>query len=763
MSVAHDKDFASAVLKRNLANRESVHECIRELKSLRHSGSDVSLDALMVSRGVVTRSQADEILKEIERARPVRSIGGFELIQQVGRGGMCTVYKARQVSMDRIVALKVLSESLAGNKAYIERFFREARAVAKLSHINIIQGYDVGEAPADTPGRTCYYFAMEYVDGESVAARLASRGKFGEAEALAVVEQIARALSHAQSAAHIVHGDIKPDNIMLAKDGVAKLADLGLAKAVGETTDIVAGTPHYVSPEQGRGRQDIDVRSDIYSLGATLFHMITGGPPFNGATPRAIIEKHLNEDLPSPRSLNPALSFGICRLIATMMAKEREDRYQTADELLQDIRLVRDGLPPARAMKIGPASAGHAVSTRNAQRVSSSAAVAVMVVFIVLVIGGGTYIAIKFANTKPMGRKAVDDPAAAAYEDALAFAKANPWETDQCIARFQDVAKRFPGTTCAEKALAEVRLLQDQRENQAAEAFRKTRIEADKQMEAEHYFKAESLWDGVPDSLRFGHWAKDISDQKQQIAAKARERVNQLNKEAAALAARQEYVKAGETLKPCLAFGYKDVKEKATEKIARYEELEAKRKEKQREEELRKAEEAYAKLVTAVASLEAQRRFDDAVKECDDYARKCPEQFGTKVDDLKRDIQAAQRIWDAALRNLHDLQGKAVEIRARGILLKGKLRSLNDEAGTFVIDSGSAIYPPEKLANIDPETALTLAGVAEPDAATRATFFISQSKLHKAREEIGRVQDKVQREELERKLKEREQTATTRN
>ena len=209
-------------------------------------------------------------------------IPGYESLGRIGQGAMGVVFKARQVSVDRLVAIKVLRDEAARDREYIERFRREARVAAKLSHNNIVGVIDAGEAD----GR--HYFVMEYVEGTTVQDEL-DRGKaYDEKAALGIALAVARALEHAHERG-LIHRDIKPANILLTRDGNIKLADLGLARMAADvqgTAGVAAGTPYYISPEQARGQADVDIRTDIYSLGATLYHMVTGRVPYSGATPR---------------------------------------------------------------------------------------------------------------------------------------------------------------------------------------------------------------------------------------------------------------------------------------------------------------------------------------------------------------------------------------------------------------------------------------------------------------------------------------------
>ncbi len=266
---------------------------------------------------------------------------GYEIIDLLGKGGMGSVYKARQKSLDRIVALKVLSPDIARDETYLKRFTTEARALARLNHENIIAGIDVGEANGYR------YFAMEYVEGESLAAVIESEGAIAEKRALTIAMQIARALVHADKNS-LVHRDVKPQNIMIGRNDVAKLCDLGLAMTAEERKEArergqSIGTPHYISPEQARGEHHVDIRSDIYSLGATLYHAVTGETPFTGTSPMVLMTKHLTEDPVPPRKRNPKVSRPLNDLVLKMMAKEKDRRYQTPIELLEDMERVLAG------------------------------------------------------------------------------------------------------------------------------------------------------------------------------------------------------------------------------------------------------------------------------------------------------------------------------------------------------------------------------------------------------------------------------------
>jgi len=335
--------FGKVALKQGYITSAQLEEAVRvQVASLR-AGFRRHLGEILIEKGFLTEEQLRKILKSQTVSR---RIGEYELISKLGAGAMGAVYKARQLSMDREIALKILSPKRAKNVEFRERFVREARAVAKLNHPHIVRGIDVGEADG------YWYFAMEYVDGDSLgqyATRLG--GKLPEAKALEFARQMALALQHAHNN-NILHRDVKPDNILLDKScKIAKLVDLGLARPAESSDDYAnvtkagqaVGTPFYMSPEQARGKQDLSPATDLYSLGATLFHLLAGRVPFEGPTAAVIMTRHLTDPVPSPRAANPDVSLGADRLVMKLMQKSPEDRYLDALQLVKDIERVQKG------------------------------------------------------------------------------------------------------------------------------------------------------------------------------------------------------------------------------------------------------------------------------------------------------------------------------------------------------------------------------------------------------------------------------------
>lgn len=263
-------------------------------------------------------------------------VGDFLIEKPLSKGGMGEVFLAKQISLDRPVALKVLQQKHVDDKEYVESLFREARAAAKLNHPHIVQAYAVGEDEG------IYYFAMEFIRGETFKQILKREKTVEFTRAATVIRDIAKALDFAWREQKLVHQDIKPDNIMLDSNGFAKLADLGLAKVAtnseqgAEEGDEVLGTPQYISPEQLTG-VPTDVRSDIYSLGATFYHFVTGRFPYVGKTGDEIARMHIEAQLQPPKEVNKALPDALNRIIVKMMEKDINKRYQGADELVRDL------------------------------------------------------------------------------------------------------------------------------------------------------------------------------------------------------------------------------------------------------------------------------------------------------------------------------------------------------------------------------------------------------------------------------------------
>jgi tRNA A-37 threonylcarbamoyl transferase component Bud32 len=262
------------------------------------------------------------------------TLGPYRLIEQVGMGGMATVYKAYQANMDRMVAIKILPAHFAQDKKFVERFIREAKTIAKLEHKNILPVFDFGEQDGVT------YLAMRYLSGGTLKDMLAL-GKLTLNDAVEIFAQIGEALDYAHRQG-VIHRDIKPANIMVDSEGAAYLTDFGIAKVLegssGLTeTGAAVGTPAYMAPEQSLGKQ-VDARSDIYALGVVLYEMVLGKPPYQADTPMAVALAHIHEPLPVPSLIDPSVPEPIEKVILKALAKNPDDRYNTAGDMVKALR-----------------------------------------------------------------------------------------------------------------------------------------------------------------------------------------------------------------------------------------------------------------------------------------------------------------------------------------------------------------------------------------------------------------------------------------
>jgi hypothetical protein len=270
-----------------------------------------------------------------------KTLGGCKIEKRLGHGGMAAVYRARHVRLDIPVAVKIMDADRVGDDtSFIHRFVREARSAARLRHPNVVSVLDVGKQSG------VYFIIMELVEGGSVRDLVTRHGRVHYARAMKIAMDVARALAAADSG-KLIHRDVKPDNIMLDTDGTAKLADLGLAKQLDEKKDftitssgVVVGTPYYISPEQVDDPRRADIRSDIYSLGATLYHIVCGKVPFTGHSSVSIMLKHLEEPPVAPHIVQPDVPIPLSKLILRMMSKDPADRPQTPDQLMSELRAV---------------------------------------------------------------------------------------------------------------------------------------------------------------------------------------------------------------------------------------------------------------------------------------------------------------------------------------------------------------------------------------------------------------------------------------
>ena len=333
-------------------------------------------------------------------------LGPYQILAKIGAGGMGVVYKGWHDRLGRHVAIKTLWPHYARDAEARARFVREARAAAALSHPNVTQIYDIGEQGGEV------YFAMELLEGQSLQDLIAERRRLPPAEAIGLTRQAAAGLKAAADRG-IIHRDIKPSNLVLSRDGVLKITDFGLAKSAGGDNSLTAsgqmlGTPNYMAPEQAQ-RGTTDHRSDIYALGATLYEMVGGQPPFQGPTAMSVVMKHVSEPVPSPRQLNPGVPAPLAGLIQRMLAKRPEGRPQTWDELLRELDRLAD--PRRSAPKAAPAPVPEpAAATRPFPMVLGALALLALL---------GGWVLLKDSEPQPLQARRLPSPAETGAEGPL--------------------------------------------------------------------------------------------------------------------------------------------------------------------------------------------------------------------------------------------------------------------------------------------------------------------------------------------------------
>jgi len=403
-------------------------------------------------------------------------IGGCRVDRQVGGGAMGAVYQGVHLALQKPVAIKILSPKLASDQQFVQRFLTEARLAAQIEHPNIVQVLNVGNAGP------LHFIVMQFVEGESVAARMAREGALPWREAARIALGIARGLAaaHAKS---IIHRDIKPANILLTPQGEVKVADLGLAKTVSSGGDQdsqltqvgeTMGTPQYMPPEQAADARTADARSDIYSLGCTLYHLLAGAAPFSGPTAVSVMQQHLTALVPDLAAQRRGIPQPLSNLVGKMMAKRREDRPQSMQEVaaaLEQLLGAAHGLKRWAALLAGAAAA----------------------VFLLLVL----------AAIRP-------PPAQVLYEKARANWKNDPADFARAEADFQRIAEQFPGSKWAEKAQADAAAVRQAREQAAKGAFDLAGKEAQAAAQARDYARALKAWDNFPRALESGEYAQKV-------------------------------------------------------------------------------------------------------------------------------------------------------------------------------------------------------------------------------------------------------------
>jgi len=667
---------------------------------------------------------------------PLPRLGDFEIIERIGQGAVGAVFKARQRSMDRLVAVKVLKPRLAEDPAYVERFTREAHAAARLSHPNIVLAIDAGE------DHGYYYFVMEYVEGHTVGL-LRKAAVFEERRALEIVRQVAEALDYAWTAERIVHRDIKPGNIIITPNGTAKLADLGLAQDVlaadAETDEegAILGTPLYVSPEQIRREADLDIRSDLYALGATLFHMVTGRPPYRGPDARTIVRKHLHEPVPDPREFRPELSDGVAQIILKLLAKDRSERYPDARTLIADIDavLTTGRLPgrPVPALRRAP---------RRRSRSPVSSIITLCIVVVAVAVAALALWHLLARRTSPRSTHAgpgatsaivVEPPSAAraAYEAATAFQAAHPADYVRAIALFQAVEAAHAATTYARLAAQQRERLETLLDQKAEDSLKALTRQAEGLVAAGRYTQALAAFGRFPAGLATQEWQGRVADARHAVEKQARGRFQ------AALLPGDKAVADGR-LEDALKL-YQGVpnppiaawREELAERIA----IVRRRMDERLKQARAEAAAAHVRLMERVAALYRARDYEAAG---DLLKAKLPE-AGERQAALERELAELgelRAVWEAVERGAGKAIGRAYSVRG----IPGRISDVRD--GCIIIATASRPFS-EKVTNISLDDALAFAAAAldgQQAELAAARLLIAEGRAAAAEQRLAQLE-----------------------
>ena len=673
-------------------------------------------------------------------------LGDFEILERIGQGAVGAVFKARQRSMDRLVAVKVLIPRLAADAGYVERFWREARAAARLNHPNIVLAIDAGE------DQGFCYFAMEHVEGHSVGLLLKA-GPLEEQRALQIALQVARALDYAWSQERIVHRDIKPGNIIITPDGTAKLADMGLAQAPAfdEAEDAlsadgkIVGTPFYIAPEQIQRRTDLDTRCDLYALGATLFHMLTGHAPYEDADPKAVLARHMRDPIPDPRTLRPEVHEGTARIVSRLLAKSRDDRYPDGKALVSDLEgiLGASAPRPAAAPAIQTPPRVRRGPVRK-PRSSSSQVLVLLAVVIVLIVAalalwrgaarGPDEAAEEPGELAGTATAPSGAPGAAevAYRESEAFAQAHPGDHAAAIGRFRAVEMRFPGTAYAGLAAEYRTRLEVDLSRQAREALKSLRRRAELMIEQGRLADALALFGTVAKPLSTGGWRERVAVERKRLTQRARARFDAALGEAKAAAARgafDEAIRRSEAVGTSAPAAWRSDVASLIEQIHREQAEAARRAEAEREG-------AHLRVVARVAALYRERSYDAAEQlirgQLDAAQAPHRQELARELDE----IAFLKGLWAQAERNAASRVGRAFVVRG----IRGKLVAVKDGRLTIQSQGGRFV---QELAKLSTEQALELARAHLPPAAepsVAARFLVAEGRSGEATRRIDALE-----------------------
>ncbi|MFW6107113.1 MAG: protein kinase domain-containing protein [bacterium] len=663
-------------------------------------------------------------------------LGDFEFLERIGTGAVGGVFKARQRSMDRIVAVKVLKPRLANDAAYVERFAREARAAARLSHPNIVLAIDAGE------DHGYYYFAMEYVEGHTVGLLLKA-GPLEERAALQIARQVAAAIDYAWSQERIVHRDIKPGNIIITPDGTAKLADLGLVHEadVGDQDPLadggkILGTPFYIAPEQIRPGSELDCRCDLYALGATLFHMVTGRPPYEGGETKAVLSRHLHAPVPDPRELRPEVSDDTARIIRRLMAKDPQDRYPDPAALVADIDAVLGRRRPAAPRPPTGPKVRRVAARRHRPAVGQfivlSLVLLILATFVAVVVG------LQSGDSRsPTGQREGDEgtkpsPAADAYEEVKAFVEAKPDDYVGAIDRLRQFEKNHAGTTYQELAAQRRGELETELQKKAKAEFEWLADRARQLVAESRYGEALAVFDGFPSGLASEAWTERLAQERRRVREAAREHFEQALARARAHLADDEFDQAlavYDAVAGSLPAAWQEELAEGRAEVARRRHMLA-----QRTEARRRA--AFHRLMAELARLYRRRRYQQAADLVRSAVAEMPAPYQGALERELVEIERLEEFWDAAEKGAARRVGEPFVVRG----IRGTLFAVN--VGQVTVETDGGLFTGD-IRDLPRENVVALALSALPEEErdlAAARFLTAEGQYEQAKQRLRQAE-----------------------
>jgi serine/threonine protein kinase len=343
----YDEVFLAIAIKNNILQRETAMDILRKFRQALENDLCKSIEEFVLNNNYLPKDKVDLLSSatkkffkiESEQPKPTEPIPGYRITGKIGVGGTATVFAGQEIATNRPVAIKIMHPSKTKDQKALNDFLREAKLLTEFDHPNIVKGIRYGEVGG------LYYLVLEFLDGVTVQDIMDEKGVIEEERAVHIILDVAKALDYIQSKGYI-HRDVKPGNVMITKDNLVKLLDLGFSIPKGvftEDQEFTVGTAEFISPEQAQGAKDIDIRSDIYSLGATLYYMVIGELPFKGETSLEIIAQHVLQSLNSAEIKNRNLSRLTHYFIERMMSKDKNLRYETPKDLIEDITANLEG------------------------------------------------------------------------------------------------------------------------------------------------------------------------------------------------------------------------------------------------------------------------------------------------------------------------------------------------------------------------------------------------------------------------------------